>query len=315
MEKLTGKRNALIARVKAELSVVKDLHQRKPSHSEVMDRLDQLKEAAVNFRAVQAEIEENLEDPSAIASVFNVREDFFGAFYKAKDILEDLIEEERSTASQRTIAEADDWKEAMKLLAETQRQMLLNQSVVFRHAGSMLGRNGGETTDNGTGCVDQVSNCAPNVRLPAINIPSFNGERKKWMTFKDLYVSTIHNRKDITDSLKMQYLFSYLEGDARQLVNKFTISSANYANAWDTLTGHYDKKRYTVFALVREFMDQPGVSQASSQSLSKLATTLDEAVQQLDTLGEEYQGREPWLIYLTLVKCSRRVRRSRRKVK
>ncbi|XP_062704253.1 uncharacterized protein LOC109622039 [Aedes albopictus] len=308
MEKLICKRNALIARVKAELSVVKDLHLRKPSRSEVMDRLDQLKETAVSFRAIQAEIEENQEDPAAIASVFNVREDFFGAFYKARDALEDLIEEEQSTCSQRTNAEPDDWREAMKLLMETQRQMLLNQSTLFRTAGTSLAQNGGELVDYAVRSGEQASSCVPQVRLPAINIPPFNGERKNWMTFKDLYVSTIHNRKDISDSLKMQYLFSYLEGDAKQLVNKFTISSANYANAWDTLTGHYDKKRYTVFALVREFMDQPGITQASSQSLNKLASTLDEVVQQLDTLGIEYQGRDPWLIYLTLEKLDNETR-------
>nr|XP_029710296.1 uncharacterized protein LOC115256176 [Aedes albopictus] len=283
MEKLICKRNALIARVKAELSVVKDLHLRKPSRSEVMDRLDQLKETAVSFRAIQAEIEENQEDPVAIASVFNVREDFFGAFYKARDALEDLIEEEQSTCSQRTNAEPDDWREAMKLLMETQRQMLLNQSTLFRTAGTSLAQNGGELVDYAVRSGEQASSC-------------------------DLYVSTIHNRKDISDSLKMQYLFSYLEGDAKQLVNKFTISSANYANAWDTLTGHYDKKRYTVFALVREFMDQPGITQASSQSLNKLASTLDEVVQQLDTLGIEYQGRDPWLIYLTLEKLDNETR-------
>ncbi|XP_019534182.2 uncharacterized protein LOC109405551 [Aedes albopictus] len=261
-----------------------------------MDRLDQLKETAVSFRAIQAEIEENQEDPAAIASVFNVREDFSGAFYKARDALEDLIEEEQSTCSQREAAHGD------------AAQMLLNQSTLFRTAGTSLAQNGGELVVYAVRSGDQASSCVPQVRLPAINIPPFNGERKNWMTFKDLYVSTIHNRKDISDSLKMQYLFSYLEGDAKQLVNKFTIPSANYANAWDTLTGHYDKKRYTVFALVREFIDQPGITQASSQSLNKLASTLDEVVQQLDTLGIEYQDRDPWLIYLTLEKLDNETR-------
>lgn len=55
-------------------------------------------------------------------------------------------------------------------------------------------------------------------------------------------------------------------------------------------------------------MDQPTITQPSSQSLNKLASTLDEVVQQLDTLGVEYQGRDPWLIYLTLGKLDRDTR-------
>lgn len=136
----------------------------------------------------------------------------------------------------------------------------------------------------------------------------FTGDRKKWTTFKDLYVSTIHNRDDLTDTLKMQYLYSYLDVEPKRQVARFSISEANYKLAWEALTDYYDKKRFTVFSLVREFMDQPSIASATPETLNKLVTSSDEIVQQLDTLGEEFQTRDPWLIHLVLEKLDKDTR-------
>ncbi|XP_065075594.1 uncharacterized protein LOC135699294 [Ochlerotatus camptorhynchus] len=103
----------------------------------------------------------------------------------------------------------------------------------------------------------------------------------------------------------MQYLVPYLDGSAKQLVSSFPISDANYQDAWEALTNHYDKKKYT---LIREFMDQPAVSTATSGSLRKLVTTSDEVVRQLNALGEDYGTRDPWLIYFLLEKLDKESR-------
>lgn len=151
---------------------------------------------------------------------------------------------------------------------------------------------------------DQVSNGAPLliVRLPPISVPSFNGKRKNWRSFKDIYVRTIHSRNALKASLKMQYLLSYLEGDAKRLISSFPISDANYREAWESLTNFYDKKEHTVFALAREFVDQQAVITPQSGTLRKLVTTSDEVIRQLNALGEEFHTRDPWLIHILLEK-------------
>lgn len=60
--------------------------------------MDQPKEAATSFWVVPAKIEENVED--LVSTVFIAREKFFTSFYETKDILEELVEEEHSPASQ-----------------------------------------------------------------------------------------------------------------------------------------------------------------------------------------------------------------------
>ncbi|XP_038122496.1 uncharacterized protein LOC119771145 [Culex quinquefasciatus] len=302
MQALKSRRNAFMAQVSGELSVAESLKTRKPSQSEVKDRLTQLNKLAERFRETQTGIEELQEDAAAIASVYNVREEFFHKYYKAKDAYEEFLDVDsdgESTASQRTVAETSDWKQAMHLLMETQRQLLLNQSAQRAGQASNCSPNGG-----------QVQSGLPqlNVQLPAISVPKFTGDRKKWTTFKDLYVSTIHNRDDLTDTLKMQYLYSYLDVEPKRQVARFSISEANYKLAWEALTDYYDKKRFTVFSLVREFMDQPSIASATPESLNKLVTSSDEIVQQLDTLGEEFQTRDPWLIHLVLEKLDKDTR-------
>ncbi|XP_062700456.1 uncharacterized protein LOC134284909 [Aedes albopictus] len=113
-------------------------------------------------------------------------------------------------------------------------------------------------------------------------------------------------REDLKPSVKMQYLLSYLDGEAMRMVNSFPITDANYDEAWATLVTHYDKKKYTVFALVREFVDQPSVTNAAG--LKKLVATSDDVIRQLKALGNEYETRDPWLIHMLLEKVYRETR-------
>ncbi|XP_058817687.1 uncharacterized protein LOC131680996 [Topomyia yanbarensis] len=103
----------------------------------------------------------------------------------------------------------------------------------------------------------------------------------------------------------MQYLLSYLDSEAKKMVSSFP-SDANYKEAWETLEAHYNKKKYTVFALVREFIDQPSTSTALG--LKKLVATSDDVIRQLKALGNEFESRDPWLIHLLLEKVDKETR-------
>ncbi|XP_062710860.1 uncharacterized protein LOC134288944 [Aedes albopictus] len=311
MEKLVGRRNAQLVQVKWQLAAAEKLHERNASHGEVLDRLEQLQDLARKFRDTQSEIEENQPDPEAIASVHIFREEFNTHFYRAKDALERYISHNDndddgdnssirgSSGSYRSVAGSSrDLREAMQMLLEAQRTMMLQSS------------GGGANVNVDPAGGEQMPNHAPfaNVRLPAINVPTFDGDRKNWRSFKDIFVQTIHARRDLRDSLKMQYLVSYLSDDAKRLVNSFPISDANYKEAWAALSNFYDKKKYTVFSLVREFVEQPVITNATADNLRKLVTTSDEVVRQLNALGAEYNTRDPWLIHLLLEKLDKDIR-------
>ncbi|XP_038116638.1 uncharacterized protein LOC119768917 [Culex quinquefasciatus] len=296
LKSLTSKREVILAKVKWELSVAKAIKTRNPSLGEVAERRDKLTGLAQCFDDVQTEIEEATPNLEEVVTVFNHRILFEDAYFQIKDIYTEYLDQHVEEPEVRPEDRQDDLRDAVKALLESQQQMLLAQcqkpppQTLALAAGS------------------QVSNPVPHnvVKLPQIDIPKFTGERKHWRSFKDLFVCTIHSRTDLRDSVKMQYLFSYLDGEAKGKVDSFSINDGNYREAWDALVTYYDKHKYTVFALVREFVDQQPVTNA--KELKHLVATSDDVVRQLKALGREYESRDPWLIHLLLEKVDRETR-------
>ncbi|XP_039447364.1 uncharacterized protein LOC120426643 [Culex pipiens pallens] len=284
MESITAKRNSLFAKVKRELETAERVKTQNPSLSEVRERLVRLEALGNSFFDVQDQFEDGTSATTLenLVSVFDYRKEFEDRYYAAKAIYAAL--DEGSGASDRSFAEpANNLKTAVAALLETQRALLSNQAA---HAAQLNQIQQGNPPPAG-----QPAQAQPdpfiNVRLPPINIPKYAGVRKEWLSFKDLFVSTIYSKESLRPSQKL---------------HSFGISDDNYPLAWDKLLRKYDQKKYTVFALVKEFLDQPVVSDATAGNLQKLVTTSDEVVRQLDVLGEQYQSRDPWLIQLLLEK-------------
>ncbi|XP_053686658.1 uncharacterized protein LOC128736205 [Sabethes cyaneus] len=287
-ENLASKRKVIYAKVKWELSVAENIRCRKPSAAEVLERRSKLTELANHFDVIQTAIEEETAHLEDVASVFNHRLLFDEVYFQVKDIYTQYLEEKQENSSVRSSNSegTSDLRDAIKALLETQQAVLARQPALeiqsVKHEPHI------------------------NVKLPQLNIPVFNGERKNWRSFKDLFEGMIHNRTDLKESVKMQYLFSYIDGEAKRMVNSFPISDANYHEAWETLIAHYDKNKYTVFALIREFLEQPSAS--NTNGLKKLVNVSDDVIRQLKALGNEYETRDPWLIHLLLDKVDKDTR-------
>lgn len=84
------------------------------------------------------------------------------------------------------------------------------------------------------------------VKLPRIELPTFNGKYEDWHSFFDMFNSLIHSNREISDTQKFHYLRSSLKGDAAEIVSSLEISGSNYADAWTRLKERYDSKRLIV---------------------------------------------------------------------
>ncbi|XP_035918682.1 uncharacterized protein LOC118516961 [Anopheles stephensi] len=110
---------------------------------------------------------------------------------------------------------------------------------------------------------------AVNVRLPKIELPTFDGDSTKWLTFRDRFVAMIDSSADIPNIMKLQYLLSSLKGDAGLLFEHTTLTADNYDVTWTALLKRYDNPR----TLVREYY----------RKIHHLPTKLDEPVEYWDT--------------------------------
>lgn len=83
------------------------------------------------------------------------------------------------------------------------------------------------------------------IRLPRIELPTFEDVYENWHTFYDMFNSLIHSNRDLSNTQKFHYLRS-LKSDAAEVVSSLKISGDNYADAWVRLKERYDNKRLII---------------------------------------------------------------------
>lgn len=155
---------------------------------------------------------------------------------------------------------------------------------------------------NDTMLETSVSGSHTEVKLPKISIPTFTGDYTEWQSFYDLFCSTIHDNPRLTPSQKLQYLKGTLTGEAAGLLKHFSITDANYIEAFKKLRERYDRKKHTIYMFVKKFMSQPSVTTASSGQVRRLLDTSDEIIRGLKALGESAESRDHWLIHILTAK-------------
>lgn len=137
---------------------------------------------------------------------------------------------------------------------------------------------------------------------PQIDIPVFDGNYNKWVSFRDLYTETIHNSNWLTKSQKMQHLKSKLKGEPEKLVQHLNISADNYDSCWDILQNRYENKRLLFSSYVNTLLNLPTIQSASANNLKKMHDTLLECVNGLTNLGLDVSTWDPLLVHLLLPK-------------
>lgn len=141
------------------------------------------------------------------------------------------------------------------------------------------------------------------LKLPRINIPTFNGNYSDFPSFRDIYESSIHNNTKLSDVHKLQLLKSFLTDKAANLVKNMNITTSNYNEVWEKVCKRFEKKTPIITSLIKQFMEMPAAND-SVDSQRKIADTCDQVVRGLKVLGNSAELRDPWLIYIVLNKLT-----------
>ena len=81
------------------------------------------------------------------------------------------------------------------------------------------------------------------IQLPKIELPSFDGSILEWRSFRDIYISLVHNNESIDDAERFHYLISRLSGSALSVIKSVPLTAKNYAIAWGALSDRFDNTR------------------------------------------------------------------------
>ncbi|UYV64515.1 hypothetical protein LAZ67_3001068 [Cordylochernes scorpioides] len=136
-----------------------------------------------------------------------------------------------------------------------------------------------------------LSNNAVNknyANLPKLELPFFDGKLENWISFSNVFKTTIIDNCQLTNIVKLQYLKACLKGKALILVNHIPITENNFVLAWgggDLLEKRYDNKRDLIFNLIQRIIDLPKITIESSTQLLFLVDNSYEIIRSLETLG------------------------------
>ncbi|XP_055591266.1 uncharacterized protein LOC129743306 [Uranotaenia lowii] len=124
------------------------------------------------------------------------------------------------------------------------------------------------------------------LRLPKIDLPRFDGDFSRWLSFRDTFKSMVHSNPDVPAVAKLQYLLQSLEGEAKKPFESVNVEADNYLITWEALMKRYDNQRYLKRQLFRAMYDIQPLRKESSKDLHTLTDDFDRHVKAMAKLGE-----------------------------
>lgn len=135
------------------------------------------------------------------------------------------------------------------------------------------------------------------VKLPTIQLPTFQGSYEKWLEYHDTFDSLIHKNKQINDIQKFHYLKSTLVGEPLQIISGLEATTANYQVAWTLLCERYDNKRLLVHNHIKSIFNLKSIANESSIQLRQLIDNINKHMRALKSLGQPTEHWDTLIIF------------------
>ena len=125
--------------------------------------------------------------------------------------------------------------------------------------------------------------------LPTLKIPTFSGDILQWNTFWQAFENAI-DKQDFTNSEKMQFLLSCLEGEAATKVAGLMISEVNYLKAVHTLRSYYGQTDSILNAFTKKLFNLPPAYHKSENGQDSVISFFNEFNQIYNNICAIYEN-------------------------
>ncbi|XP_028163489.1 uncharacterized protein LOC114355033 isoform X2 [Ostrinia furnacalis] len=140
------------------------------------------------------------------------------------------------------------------------------------------------------------------VRLPKIELPTFNGDYQQWLEFRDTFVSIIHSNDSMDEINKFHYLRACLRESASLVIKSLDFKANNYTAAWELLCKRYDNKRLLVNNHVQSLFNINAIQKESSKALRYIVDITNKNLRALATLDQPTEHWDTLIIYMMSTK-------------
>ena len=124
------------------------------------------------------------------------------------------------------------------------------------------------------------------VKLPQLDMPTYNGDRLIWTEFWDTFETTIDKNGSLSEVEKLKYLNSKLTGEAKLAVSGILLSNENYKVAVDILKERFGDQQTVVNSHYTELINLPSASN-TTRSLRFLYDQIEKNLRSLDALKQD----------------------------
>lgn len=124
------------------------------------------------------------------------------------------------------------------------------------------------------------------MKTEPIKLPIFNGDKENWVLFREQFLTFVHNRKKISNAIKMQQLFSHLSEKALRAIRGITPVASNYERAWKVLNDRYNNNQILVNHHLKRFFNLAPITRDDPVRLLTLIDGANELINSLPGINE-----------------------------
>lgn len=124
------------------------------------------------------------------------------------------------------------------------------------------------------------------VKCPRLTLPTFDGSTEQWITFRDLFISIVHENSSLTDMARFQHLKTCLTmPSVANVLSGYPLKAENYNIAWAAVCERYDDPRKLISHHISSLNQFKKMTNASAIELRRLIDTFTSNINALDQLG------------------------------
>uniref|UniRef100_A0ABD2XDY7 Integrase catalytic domain-containing protein n=1 Tax=Trichogramma kaykai TaxID=54128 RepID=A0ABD2XDY7_9HYME len=143
-------------------------------------------------------------------------------------------------------------------------------------------------------------------KLPQIVINDFSGDIQDWVRFRDTFKEMVIDRPNLPNIFKMNYLRTYVKGEAAELLQEVPSGGEHFPTAWRVLLSHYDNRRLLVNKLMKKLMALPPMANETATELMRVLNGVRNLLQALKALGSPVDHWDHFTVFLTRSKITQK---------
>lgn len=124
------------------------------------------------------------------------------------------------------------------------------------------------------------------VQCPRLTLPTFDGSIEQWITFRDLFISIVHENPSLTDTARFQHLKNCLTiPSSENVLSGYPVTAENYRHAWRAVCERYDNPSKITAHHLTSIIRTKKMANGSASELRRIMDSFTANINALEQLG------------------------------